>query len=403
MKSGLRLSLYFFIAACVVTVLGLGPSAPAAEYKEYLLGMTNPRSGDQVPTGDQQVCGVATAVKEINAKGGIDGVPIRVIYEDNQAKPTVAVMALTKLINVDKVPLAFTTYSTAQLAQVPIADKNKVVMINVGASSTELINCGKYIFHIQPNSSTYLEVGTNYMCQVLGLKGKWAILYLNDAMGRSFNHFVGTLLPKYGVKDIFHDNWESSSVTDYRPIIAKALNFKPEAVFVGGFGTDSGQCLRQLRDAGFKGPAESAWGGGVVEQTAGLGVYNTYYGEQVIPDNARVQGLREECTKVKKLPFIDQQTINSYDGVYLAADAIKYAKDHFGGNYFTGEKLRQAILDKKKFDNLTAPGTIDPKTQILSRQLAVKTWKEQGGKPVIVTLKVYSSEEMAALPSGELK
>jgi branched-chain amino acid transport system substrate-binding protein len=392
------------LGICVAAILSLGQPGLTAEYKEYKLGMTNPRSGDQVPTGDQQVCGVETAVKEINAKGGVDGVPLRVIFEDNEGfNPTKAVTALTKLINVDKVPLSITTYSTAQLAQVPIADKNKVVMMNIGASSVELINCGKYIFHVQPNASSYLKVSTNYMCQIMGLKGKWAILYLNEAMGRSFNKFVGTLLPKYGVKDIFRDNWESASVTDYRPIIAKALNFKPNVVFVGGFGTDSGQCMKQLREAGFKDPVMSAWGGGVVEQTAGLGVYNSYYGEQVIPENERIKGLRAEAMKVRKLPFIDQQCVNAYDAIYIVADAIKYAKDKYGGDYFTGEKLRQAILDKGNFNSPSTPLKIDPKTQIFSRLLAVKTWKEQGGKPVATTLKEYSSEEMAALPEGDLK
>jgi ABC-type branched-subunit amino acid transport system substrate-binding protein len=277
-------------------------------------------------------------------------------------------------------------------------------MINVGASSIELINCGKYIFHIQPSSAIYLKAATNYMCQIMGLKGKWASLYLNEAMGRSFNKFMSTLLPKYGVKEVFQDNWESSAVTDYRPIIAKALNFKPEAAFIGGFGTDSGQCLKQLREAGFKGPAQSAWGGGVTKQTAGLGVYNTYYGEQVIPENERIKGLRAEAMNVRKLPFIDLQNVNSYDAVYVVADAIKYAKDHYKGNYFTGEKLRQAILDQKKFDNLSTPGVIDPQNQSLSRQMAVKTWKDEGNeKAVETTVKVYTSEEMATLPEGALK
>lgn len=215
---------------------------------------------------------------------------------------------------------------------------------------------------------------------------------------------MSTLLPKYGVKEVFQDNWESSAVTDYRPIIAKALNFKPEAAFIGGFGTDSGMCLKQLREAGFKGPAQSAWGGGVTKQTAGLGVYNTYYGEQVIPENERIKGLRAEAMNVRKLPFIDLQNVNSYDAVYVVADAIKYAKDHYKGNYFTGEKLRQAILDQKKFDNLSTPGIIDPQTQSLSRQMAVKTWKDEGNeKAVEKTVKVYTSEEMAALPEGALK
>ena len=141
MKGKATLNWCLIMGVWALAVLFLGQVVFAAEYKEYKIGMTNPRSGSQVMTGDIQIAGVETAVREINAKGGIDGVPIRVIYEDNQAKPTMAVTALQKLISLDKVPLVFTTYGNTQLAQAPLADKNKVVMINVGVSSPELINC----------------------------------------------------------------------------------------------------------------------------------------------------------------------------------------------------------------------------------------------------------------------
>jgi branched-chain amino acid transport system substrate-binding protein len=374
------------------------------KYTEYKLGMTSPRSGDQASVGDQQVGGVEIAIEEINAQGGIDGVPLKLVLEDNQAKPTMAVMALQKLSSVNKVPLAFTTYSTAQLAQVPIADQDEVVMVNVGASSTELINASKYLFHVQPNSSAYLRVSTNYMVTDLKQTGRWSILYVNEAMGRSFNLYVKTLLPKYGIKDIFEDNWEGSTVTDFRSIIAKALAFKPDTVFLGGFGNDTGQCLKQLREAGFNGPVMSPWGGGTVSEYSGLASVNTYYAEQVIPDNDRIKTLTDKLLKIRKLPYVSTQAINSYDAVYMVAEAIKYAKDHYGGDYFTGPTLRKALLAKKNYTTLSTPGIMDPATQALSRQLAVKTWKEQGGKlEEPITLKVYSFEEVAAMPEGELQ
>ena len=112
-------------------------SMSAGEYKEYKLGMTCPRSTDQKFIGDIELAGVEIAIDEVNSKGGVDGVPIKLVVEDNQAQPAIAVMALQKLINVDKVPLVFATGSATQLAQAPIADKRKVVMINTGASSTD--------------------------------------------------------------------------------------------------------------------------------------------------------------------------------------------------------------------------------------------------------------------------
>ncbi len=387
---------------CIAIILCLGQPALTAEYKEYRLGMTVPMSGSQKMVGDLQVAGVEMAVKEINAKGGIDGVPLKVIFEDNQANPTTAVTAFQKLISVDKVPLVFTTYASPQLAQAPIAERNKVIMFNVGAASPELINCTKYMVHVQPNMVDILKVATNYVVQTLGFKGRWASLYLNaSAEYKADNHFLVTMLAKYGVKDVFQDNWADYTTTDFRPVVTKALATNPTAFFVGGT-LDAGLCLKQLREAGFKGPVIVPYDG-ILIKTAGVAVYNSYHGEQVIPDNKRLRDMEEEALKVRKLPVFGAQTVNNYDAVYLTAEAIKYAKDHYKGDYFTGEKLLQAMLEKRKFDTLSIPGTLDMNTKVLSRQLAVKTFVDEKGNPVKKVAKVYGSEEMAALPKGEIK
>jgi ABC-type branched-subunit amino acid transport system substrate-binding protein len=159
--------------------------------------------------------------------------------------------------------------------------------------------------------------------------------------------------------------------------------------------------LKQLRDAGFTGPVICPYGGQLI-QRAGVAVYNTFVGEQVIPENERVQSLRNEVLNVRKLQYFSPQSLNNYDAVYFAAEAIKYAKDHYKQDYFTGEKLRQAMLEKRQFDTLSTAGALDPKTQVLSRQLAVKTWIEEGGKPVLVMKKIYGMEEEAALPKGDI-
>jgi branched-chain amino acid transport system substrate-binding protein len=143
MKTISMLKVLMLVGICIVAILGFGK--PAMSYTEYKIGITLPRSGDQAFVGDMQIAGVETAIEEINAKGGIDGVPLKLVVEDNQAKPTTAVTAFQKLITVDKVPLVLTTYSPTQLHSAS-RGRNKVVMVNIAASSTELINAAKYMF-----------------------------------------------------------------------------------------------------------------------------------------------------------------------------------------------------------------------------------------------------------------
>lgn len=88
----------------------------------------------------------------------------------------------------------------------------------------------------------------------------------------------------------------------------------------------------------------------------------------------------------------------------MVAEAIKYAKDHYGPNYFTGPNLRKALIEKKDYATLSTPGVMDPATQYLSRQLAVKSWDAEGGKlKPPKTIKVYTPAEFDATPAGELQ
>ena len=115
------------------------------------------------------------------------------------------------------------------------------------------------------------------MCEVLGLKGKrWALFYVNDAMGKGFNDYMRSVLPKYGVTEMFSDNWESMPVTDFRAMVNKAMDFKPDAIFLGGYGRDNALCLKQLKEAGFTGQIMSAWGGDLLSKEVGANtVVNT--------------------------------------------------------------------------------------------------------------------------------
>jgi branched-chain amino acid transport system substrate-binding protein len=395
---------YLVLGLCVAVVLGIGK--PAMSYTEYAFGITTPRSGHQAFVGDMALGGVETAVREINAKGGIDGVPMKVVVEDHQATPTMAVTALQKLISVNKVPIFLSMYSTCILAQVPLADKYKVLLVNMVGSSTELINSGEYIIHVQPNSASYLRICANYMCETLGLKKKrWVLFYQNDAAGRGYNNYMKSLLPKYGVTEMIIDNWEFGPATDFRGIVNRAMNFKADAVFLGGLGRENGLCLKQLKEAGFTGQVMAAYGGDMLKrEVGGKTILNCYYGEQVIPDNERIRNLKRELEEVRKLTSWGAvQSINPYDSVYLIAETIKYAKDHYGGDYYTGEKLLKAVLEKKTFTSLSVPGTMDPEYRLLSRQLAVKTFQGKGGDVVEVTVKSYTDKEIDALPAGKIR
>ena len=64
--------------------------------------------------------------KDINAKGGLLGRPVKLIYYDDQSQPSTVPGIYTKLLDVDKVDLVVGPYATAQIAPaMPIIMQHK--------------------------------------------------------------------------------------------------------------------------------------------------------------------------------------------------------------------------------------------------------------------------------------
>jgi len=81
------------------------PTARAAE--PIKIGAAFALSGSIAVYGEGFKKCIDLAVEEINAKGGIKGRKIEIVYEDNKSNPKDCVTAVRKLITVDKVPVIF--------------------------------------------------------------------------------------------------------------------------------------------------------------------------------------------------------------------------------------------------------------------------------------------------------
>ena len=91
----------------------------------------------------------------INARGGLLGRPVQLVYYDDQTNPALIPGIYSKLFDVDKVDLVLGGYGTAvQAAALPIVMQRKQVLIGTGAVAVnEKYKYDKY-FQMLPNGST---------------------------------------------------------------------------------------------------------------------------------------------------------------------------------------------------------------------------------------------------------
>jgi branched-chain amino acid transport system substrate-binding protein len=221
MRWGIRLACAALIAAACV---GRGNAADPIKF-----GAIIPLTGPGAVVGTQEQRGIQFAVDEANAKGGVDGHPIEVLFEDNQAKPDQSILSFNKLVDLQHVPVIFTGYSGPSLAMAPLATRKKILMINAGAQSDKLGTASPYLVNTLPSTGDEVAV----MVQYLIGKGKKtaAVLYENDAAGIGGRDDFVAAFPKAGGTILAQEPVQFGQ-TDYRPALLKLAAAKPDVLYV---------------------------------------------------------------------------------------------------------------------------------------------------------------------------
>ena len=120
------------------------PTAQALEGKEIKIGVAVPITGHGANVGKREAIGVQAAVDVINAKGGIDGVPLKLFIEDTASNPQDAVNAVRKLAGDRKViAIVGPHYSSVGETTFPLGNQLKIVQVAVASSKPGLAKANR--------------------------------------------------------------------------------------------------------------------------------------------------------------------------------------------------------------------------------------------------------------------
>lgn len=223
MKNRVRVSFrtWLFISLIVSLIFAAVPgSAVAAPAKgdPIKIGTIMSITGPFGFIGQPQKDAFEALIEDINAKGGVLGRPIELLYEDDKSVPTNAVIAATKLIKDKKVvAICGTSMSDAALAIVPTCEKERIPFINSGPAKIEL---KKYIFSTGPGDERGAAHLLEYAVKGLGAK-KIALMYGVDAMGTFGQKVLNAEVKKYpGVSFVIEESMEPSD-TNVVPQLTK--------------------------------------------------------------------------------------------------------------------------------------------------------------------------------------
>ncbi len=337
-----------WIAAGAMLALAAGPAL--AQQKTVKIGVISTFSGPPAAIGNDMKNSFELGLDRLGRKLG--GLPVEVIYEDDQTKPEVGVQKTQKLIESDHVDfIVGYIWSNVLLASLkPLTDaKVMTVVTNAGASQLAGELCSPYVFSTSwNNDQTPASVGL-YMNQK-GVKSAF-LIGPNYAAGKDM---------LAGVQSTFKGQIVGQELTrwpdqlDFSAELSKAREAKPDAIFAfypGGAGV---QFITQYAQSGLKGqiPLYTAF---TVDDLSlprlkdlAIGIPGAQEWVNDLPNDANKKFVADYKAKYNSSPsFYGAQT---YDAVGLIDSAITAVK----GDLTNKEGMRKE-MEKADFKSVRGP------------------------------------------------
>lgn len=210
-----------------------------------ILSITGP--GNHI--GKQVRNGMLLAIDEVNKWGGVNGRMIELIIEDSKSDPVQAKKAFGKIEDSSRPLLYISTLSSVANAVNALAEKDKVVLMSLVATSPDITIDKEWTFRYYPTA----EVEVPPILSILkDLKVKnLGIHYLDDAFGRSVFRMLKKEFEKTGgtTVDVSFNTFLKKKHKGHIPQLKNT-----DAIFVVGFPEHFEVIFKLLGDAGYPGP-----------------------------------------------------------------------------------------------------------------------------------------------------
>jgi branched-chain amino acid transport system substrate-binding protein len=236
-------------AMCITTA--------SAQNKEPIkIGFSMAQTGPLGPNGQQALLGMKIWEEETNAKGGLLGRPVKLIYYDDQSNPSTVPGIYTKLLDVDKVDLVLGGYATNMVAPaMPIVIQRKKTFIGLFALDVNAeFKYPKY-FSVIPTGPKTKESFTEGLFQVAmqqNPKPKTVALAAEDAEF-SRNACIGARAnaKTFGVK-IVYDKSFPPGTADFSPIVRALQASNADIVIICTYPLSSVGMVQAINEANYK-------------------------------------------------------------------------------------------------------------------------------------------------------
>jgi branched-chain amino acid transport system substrate-binding protein len=228
--------------------------ADAAEQAPITIGFAEALTGSLAAVGKSGVLAMQIWAEDINAKGGLLGRPVKLIFYDNQSNPANVPGLYVKLLDVDHVDLVLSGYATnmAVPAMPIVIAHNKLYLSLFSLAINAEFHYPRCFAMIATGPDPKIAFSQGFFDIAASLTPKpqtLAIVGADAEFARNATDGARQNAAAAGLK-IVYDKAYPPTTTDYAPILRAVRATNPEVIYVASYPTDTSGILRAAAEMG---------------------------------------------------------------------------------------------------------------------------------------------------------
>ena len=241
---------------CAVCITAILVCSPASAQSPIKIGFSMALTGGLSPNGRPALIARKIWETDVNARGGLLGRPVQLVYYDDQSNPSNVPSIYTKLLDVDKVDLVVGPYATNLIAPaMPVIMQRNLVFTGLyGFDVNSEFHYARY-FSFMPtgqDSRRALSQGFFEIAKSAQPKPETVAIVAADAeFSQSAADGARANARAAGLKIVYDKTYPPSTV-DFTTILRAIQATNPDIVYVASYPIDTVGMVRAAKELGLK-------------------------------------------------------------------------------------------------------------------------------------------------------
>jgi branched-chain amino acid transport system substrate-binding protein len=236
------------ILSIIASIFLLGSITAKAD---VVVASAGPMSGQYSYFGAQLKAGAEMWLKDTNAKGGILGEKVKLVIGDDACDPKQAVAVANKFAGQGVTYVAGHFCSGSSIPASKVYTEEGIIQVSPASTNPAFTDKGgPNVFRVCGRDDQQGEVAGAFLAKEYSGK-KVAIIHDKTAYGKGLADATKKNMNKGGLKETMYEAITAGE-KDYSALVSKLKSNGIEAVYLGGYHTEGGLIVRQMRDQGMK-------------------------------------------------------------------------------------------------------------------------------------------------------